>query len=509
MITLIKKPLNISKIETYVAAGIYGFLMLLLLARVAESSVNAIWTPYRYQFLENHLHYSYSRYYFLPMVARLTLYFGAFLFWNRVIIPALIERRNTIWMVVLAIVLFGTIYLTCSITDTWLKGYLFYNRSEESVYRQLFTTNILYAFWVVMMLTIYSVIKQAAIYLLNNTEQIQSEYKVITRDGIIALVLWMMLIFGLLLLDAPIEIISLFFLTVPVAIGVHGLSTYNFIPATLNAKKGYFTYWLKVLMVTGAVSVPAAFIMAMAFRRPEAVAIILAFNAGFQLLITSPFSWITFKRRLAGTAELTTLKTELGTTSANLDFLRSQINPHFLFNALNTLYATSLQEDAERTAEGIQRLGDMMRFMLQENMHDKILLTREIDYLNNYITLQQLRTQTSPDIKIDVQIEDHIMGQQIAPMLLIPFIENAFKHGISLREPSHIKITLQTKENTLYFDVHNSIHSKHDNDPEKDKSGIGLVNVKQRLKLLYPGKHELMIRENASEFFVHLTIQLS
>ncbi len=93
-------------------------------------------------------------------------------------------------------------------------------------------------------------------------------------------------------------------------------------------------------------------------------------------------------------------------------------------------------------------------------------------------------------------------------MLLIPFVENAFKHGISLQHPSYIKVTLQTKDKTLYFDVHNSIHIKPDNDPEKFKSGIGLQNVKQRLALLYPNNHELIIRESAKEFFIHLTMQL-
>jgi LytS/YehU family sensor histidine kinase len=98
---------------------------------------------------------------------------------------------------------------------------------------------------------------------------------------------------------------------------------------------------------------------------------------------------------------------------------------------------------------------------------------------------------------------------QIAPMFLIPFVENAFKHGISFREPSNIKISLEFKENTLYFDVYNNKHERPQNDPEKNKSGIGLNNVKQRLQLLYPGRHELIIRETGKEFFVHLTIQLT
>lgn len=94
-------------------------------------------------------------------------------------------------------------------------------------------------------------------------------------------------------------------------------------------------------------------------------------------------------------------------------------------------------------------------------------------------------------------------------MLLIPFVENAFKHGISFREPSLIRITLDMSGKTLHFDVSNSNHVKQDRDPEKNKSGIGLDNVRQRLQLLYPEKHELIVRETGKEFFVHLTVQLS
>ena len=150
-----------------------------------------------------------------------------------------------------------------------------------------------------------------------------------------------------------------------------------------------------------------------------------------------------------------------------------------------------------------------MRFMLQENMQEKISLTREIDYLNNYISLQKLRTDPNPNVRIDVQIEQPLYMPQIAPMLLIPFVENAFKHGISFREPSHIKVTLEMKDKTLYFDVYNSKHTRTESDPEKEKSGIGLNNVKQRLKMLYPNRHELIIRETGKDFFVHLTINLT
>jgi LytS/YehU family sensor histidine kinase len=215
-----------------------------------------------------------------------------------------------------------------------------------------------------------------------------------------------------------------------------------------------------------------------------------------------------FKYKSENKTELVYLRQALGTSSANLDLLKSQINPHFLFNSLNTLYGTALQEKADRTSEGIQKLGDMMRFMLEENVQDRISLNREIDYIRNYISLQKLRTQESPNINIQVNIEDELNTLNITPMLLIPFIENAFKHGISLREPSHIKISLNIDNGSIFFDVYNSIHSR-ENDPEKNNTGIGLNNVKQRLNMFYPNKHELIIRENAKEFFIHLTIQLT
>lgn len=175
-------------------------------------------------------------------------------------------------------------------------------------------------------------------------------------------------------------------------------------------------------------------------------------NVLTQLFIVIPFAWSNFKSRNRKLdQQIHELKTELGQTDANLNFLKSQINPHFLFNALNTLYGTALQENAERTGEGIQKLGDMMRLMLQENMRDKIALTKDIDYLNNYILLQKLRTATSANVVIEAEINNESPDLLIAPMLLIPFVENAFKHGISLINPSFIKMKLVTSGNTLYL----------------------------------------------------------
>ncbi|GAB3928439.1 sensor histidine kinase [Larkinella terrae] len=201
------------------------------------------------------------------------------------------------------------------------------------------------------------------------------------------------------------------------------------------------------------------------------------------------------------------LQTQVSHTSAELAGLQSQINPHFLFNALNSLYATALKENSEKTADGIQKLGDMMRFMLHENNRDRIPLPKEVDYLRNYIELQRMRLDETHGIEIRVTIQEPNRDLYIAPMMLIPFVENAFKHGISLRNPSWIYITLTLDDSTIYFKVHNSRHATPVNDPEKERTGIGLENVKKRLELIYPGRYTLAIQASEQDFFVALTIR--
>jgi two-component system LytT family sensor kinase len=225
------------------------------------------------------------------------------------------------------------------------------------------------------------------------------------------------------------------------------------------------------------------------------------------LLVTVPISWLIFRQWKDKILQMKGLETALGQSEADLQFLKAQINPHFLFNALNTIYGTALQEEAGRTAEGVQRLGDMMRFMLHENNLERIPMSKEIDYLKNYIALQELRTQASETIHIETIIDDACPDFSIAPMLLIPFVENAFKHGISLREPSWIRLQLHCEGKKIQYEVRNSIHPRREGDPEKGRSGIGLKNVLHRLKLLYPGRHEFYMHQDEKEFFVQLTIQ--
>ncbi len=201
------------------------------------------------------------------------------------------------------------------------------------------------------------------------------------------------------------------------------------------------------------------------------------------------------------------LQTQVLQKTTELDTLRSQVNPHFLFNALNTLYSVALKESSEKTADGIQKLGDMMRFMLHENNQERIPLRKEIEYLHNFLDLQRMRLDEGHEIEIRVNIQEPEAEKYLAPMLLNPFVENAFKHGISLRQPSWIYLTLTLDATKLYFKVHNSLHQKTGDDPEKNGSGIGLENVRKRLDLLYPNRHTLDIQATESDYFVSLILE--
>jgi len=249
------------------------------------------------------------------------------------------------------------------------------------------------------------------------------------------------------------------------------------------------------------------FIIAVEEKVPE----IMLLGLGMILLLVFvifPISSLIFKKYEDYVGKVDNLSLQVNQSTANLSFLRSQINPHFLFNALNTLYGAALMENAEKTADGIQKLGDMMRFMLHENQMDKIPLTREVDYLRNYLDLQMLRFRNEANLEVDIKLSDEICEGNIAPMLLIPFVENAFKHGISTKSKSWIKINLRCLKGSVHLDVVNSIHPRKITEDPRDESGIGLENVKSRLAHFYPQKHNLTLVANDTEHFVHLSIQL-
>ena len=260
---------------------------------------------------------------------------------------------------------------------------------------------------------------------------------------------------------------------------------------------------LRLLVSTLSLTLPFALFLSSSDHFTWATIISLWSGA---LFILTPLSWLQFQQQKDPILQLRAAEKSLVKSRTSLEYLRSQINPHFLFNILNTLYGTALNEKAERTASGIQQLGDMMRFMLHENMKDTIEMDREIEYLRNYISLQKLRTPDSGD----VEIKEHISGEpcphRIAPMLFIPLVENAFKHGISLSEKSWIRIELSCTPEQIRFLVSNSVHRPGVHTDQGDASGIGLKNVRERLKLLYPGRYIFSANPDERQFRVELII---
>lgn len=183
-----------------------------------------------------------------------------------------------------------------------------------------------------------------------------------------------------------------------------------------------------------------------------------------------------------------------------LKFLKSQTNPHFLFNVLNNVYTLSLMK-SEQTPEVVMKLSEMLRYMLYESNNERVSLEKEVQYIKNYVALQQLKDEEPLAVETSFDIEN--LDTRIAPMILIPFVENAFKHSkIEDTQNGWIKINLKEVGSTITFEVFNSLSN---NSTSKDPTGgIGLNNVRRRLELEYLENHRLEIKEDGQQFYICL-----
>ena len=187
-----------------------------------------------------------------------------------------------------------------------------------------------------------------------------------------------------------------------------------------------------------------------------------------------------------------------------LELLKSQINPHFLFNTLNNI-DSFIQTSPQEASRSLITLSNMLRYMIYDTKSDLVPLTKEIEYVHNFIQLQHIRYK-NPDY-IKVSIPDNCSGVLVAPMLFIPFIENAFKYSFNAGELPVISIDLQCSKDNLQFNCRNYFNS--DPSLQERTGGVGLENVKRRLKLLYPGKYQLAISKENHIFNVNLSIHLA
>ncbi|QGY42680.1 GHKL domain-containing protein [Maribellus comscasis] len=190
---------------------------------------------------------------------------------------------------------------------------------------------------------------------------------------------------------------------------------------------------------------------------------------------------------------------------SELAFLKNQVSPHFFFNTLNNIYSL-IEVNTNDAQEAVMKLSRMMRYLLYESESEKTQLSNEINFLNHYIDLMRLRLSRKVDLLVDLPANDSKL--KVPPLLFIPFIENAFKHGITYREKSFIHISMKIEDCKILFSCKNSIGKQLDKEINENHSGIGLENVKKRLNLIFPDKYILNIEPTEKEFDVSLEIDL-
>jgi hypothetical protein len=188
---------------------------------------------------------------------------------------------------------------------------------------------------------------------------------------------------------------------------------------------------------------------------------------------------------------------------AELNQLKAQVNPHFFFNTLNSIYGLSLEEKANRTSQCVEKLADMMRFTMSSSSKKLVAVEEELNFIRNYIHLQQIRIGDSSDIVIKTNISSDDTKLLVAPVLLIPFIENAFQYGVSMDTKSFVTIDIEVVDGQLSMAVSNSLHLPQ----PVHGHGTGIANTKRRLELLYPG-HQLQIWKEPNAYHLALKINL-
>lgn len=203
------------------------------------------------------------------------------------------------------------------------------------------------------------------------------------------------------------------------------------------------------------------------------------------------------------------LQLQKNNLNLELSFLKSQINPHFLFNTLNAIYTKTVDVD-EQAADLVLKLSDLMRYSLYESSKESVVLASEVGYIENYLDLE--RARFSDKVTINYQLEGNPAEYLIAPLLLVSFVENAFKHGTAKSKyASYVDLSIVLNNNTLHFRIKNNIpqNSRLENRVRKENvGGFGLSNTSKRLQLLYPDKHKLSVQQTESEFSVDLELIL-
>ena len=312
-------------------------------------------------------------------------------------------------------------------------------------------------------------------------------------------------IFSLLDPEADVKYLLLCFTISCVLLTTFYINYFFLIPKFLFSKKNWLYILFLLLMIILVLVTPSILFYFSDFNPlkltdtsmiVEKIIPVIMINSLVLWLLSIGFSILwTFYNRLK--------QAENEKLSAQIASLKSQINPHFLFNTLNNIYATVI-DTSPKAADMVDKLSEMMRYTMKDTHQDVVLLEDEINYVSNYIELQRIRLDENVDLEYNCM--NNIPNLQIAPMLLIPFIENAFKYGVNSEQNSRIKIDVAINKQRLLLSVVNNKVIIQKNIYEK--SGLGIENTMRRLELIYPSKHLLEIDNSENQFSVLLNIDL-
>lgn len=289
------------------------------------------------------------------------------------------------------------------------------------------------------------------------------------------------------------------FIVLGVAASVVYVNLYLLFPKYFFKRK-YLVYSLFIVSTIGFGALILRFILPSANANFTLPLFQHFINLFFIVVITSSFKFFREylrKQELLIKVENEQLKTELA-------LLKSQVNPHFLFNTLNNLYGLITQNQNQQASDVTLKLADLMRYLLESSKTDLVSLNKEIQFLEDYLSLEKIRLSQKTDINFTVSGMNKELF--VAPLLFIPLVENAFKHGLNtILADSFAHFSLSVQGNELFFEAINSIGKSTEN---SENSGTGLKNLKKRLQLIYPQKHQLDIEQTANQFKVILLIQL-
>lgn len=335
--------------------------------------------------------------------------------------------------------------------------------------------------------------------------------QLVRKPWVVHLIFWV-LVFFMMLMAGPESTSTMEVLRKLINLAFYMLVVYinlGYLVPRFLSQKNFMTYVLLLLAMVAVVTPIKVMLLYITYvevdprefliMNQQYIFLLLFLIAGGSTVIKIISDW---QRHQRDRKELETQQMQ-----SEIRFLKSQINPHFLFNTLNSLYALTLKK-SDSAPEMVIKLSEMMRYMLYECNERRVPLMKEVNYIQNYLDMERLRHAGQPDI--DFKVEGQITDQQIAPLIFIPFLENSFKHGLDHQlQDGYVHVIMKVLGQKLLLRIHNSKPNSPPKPAEKQSGGIGLANVRRRLQLLYPNQYNLDIHENEKEHIVELSLDLS